>query len=162
MASSNRLAGRLLWGIALTLIASVLVVVVIKVRPILQPQALVLASPDPACDLTTGPCTARFPGGGSATLSVEPKGIPPIEPLHLSVELQGIDAASVQVDFAGVGMDMGYNRRSLTETGPGIYRGQGMLPICVRDRMAWEARVLIGTPAGLLAAPFRFETTGRR
>jgi hypothetical protein len=64
----------------------------------------------------------------------------------------------VQVDFVGVDMDMGYNRPSLTEAGPGIYRGEGMLPICVRDRMAWEARLLIGTPAGLLAAPFRFET----
>jgi hypothetical protein len=33
-----------------------------------------------------------------------------------------------------------------------------MLPVCVRDRMTWEARVLLQFPQRLLAAPFRFET----
>lgn len=38
------------------------------------------------------------------------------------------------------------------------YQGTGMLPICVRERMTWEARVLLDLPDGLLLAPFRFET----
>jgi hypothetical protein len=33
-----------------------------------------------------------------------------------------------------------------------------MLPVCVRDRMTWEARVLLTTPRGLIDAPFRFTT----
>lgn len=160
--SAKRLSSPVLWVVALVLLAAVLAVVGIKVRPILHPQPLVVAPLDRACDLTSGPCTARFPGGGAATLSVEPRGIPPVAPLRLSVELTGIEAGSVQVDFAGVDMDMGFNRPALTEVEPGSYRGQGMLPICVRDRMAWEARVLIQTPKGLLAAPFRFETERRR
>lgn len=162
MASTRRRPGRILWGVALGLIAAVLAVLAIKVRPILYPQPLLLAPLDTSCNLTAGPCTARFPGGGTATLSVEPRGIPPLTLLHLSVDLQGIRAGTVQVDFIGADMAMGYNRPSLTEAGPGIYRGEGMLPICVRDRMAWEARLLIGTPAGFLAAPFRFETARRR
>jgi hypothetical protein len=36
-----------------------------------------------------------------------------------------------------------------------------MLPVCVRERMTWEARVLLHLPDGTLAAPFRFETTRR-
>jgi hypothetical protein len=31
----------------------------------------------------------------------------------------------------------------------------------VRDRMTWEARVLLYGPEGIRAAPFRFETAGQ-
>jgi hypothetical protein len=119
MVSAKRLSSSILWVVALVLLAALFAVVAIKVRPILHPQPLVVAPLDRACDLTSGPCTARFPGGGVATLSVEPRGIPPIAPLHLSVELEGVDAGSVQVDFAGVDMDMGFNRPTLTGVGPG-------------------------------------------
>jgi hypothetical protein len=33
-----------------------------------------------------------------------------------------------------------------------------MLPVCVRDVMSWEAKILIRTQEGLTAAPFRFDT----
>jgi hypothetical protein len=33
-----------------------------------------------------------------------------------------------------------------------------MLPVCVRQRMTWEARVLLHYPQRMLAAPFRFDT----
>jgi hypothetical protein len=33
-----------------------------------------------------------------------------------------------------------------------------MLPVCVRDRMTWEARVLLHYADGLRAAPFRFDS----
>ena len=36
------------------------------------------------------------------------------------------------------------------------WRGQGMLPVCVRARMTWEAQVLLHYADGLRAAPFRF------
>lgn len=94
----------------------------------------------------------------------------------------------VEVDFDGVEMEMGFNRIRLhpvdgnggvngngrpastriagdglpevraARSGPAQWRGQGMLPVCVRDRMTWEARVLLQYPQRLLAAPFRFET----
>jgi len=41
---------------------------------------------------------------------------------------------------------------------PHGFAGTGMLPVCVRARMTWEARVLLHTERGLLAAPFRFDT----
>lgn len=160
--SVSRPAGPILWGLALTLLAAVLAVVAIRVYPLLHPQPLLLAPLSADCDLAAGPCVARFPGGATVALDVEPRGIPPLAPLSLTVEIQGIAPGTVQVDFTGVDMDMGYNRAALTAAGPGLYLGQGMLPICVRGRMAWEARVLVATPDGLLAAPFRFETVRRR
>jgi hypothetical protein len=96
--------------------------------------------------------------GGEVTLDVEPRGIPVIRPLVLRVEIRGLEVSAVAVDFAGVDMQMGYNRPALAPVGSGSWRGTGMLPTCVRARMLWEAKVLLTTPAGLFAAPFRFET----
>lgn len=161
MGADSRLSTRDRW-LALTAvaaIAAVAAIVAITVAHLLYPHPIQLATLDTGCDLGTGPCTAHFPNGGSVTLDLEPRGIPPLTKLRLAVFTQGIDATSVQIDFAGADMNMGYNRPTLAGVGPGRYRGEGMLPICVRDRMAWEARVLLETSEGLLAAPFRFETT---
>jgi hypothetical protein len=55
-------------------------------------------------------------------------------------------------------MNMGFNRPTLQEQTPGHYSGEGRLPVCVRDAMEWEARVLIETDDGLVSAPYRFIT----
>lgn len=151
-------ANRYLWLVLLILLAAISGVSVYKLSPLLSPEPMLLAPLDPACDLRATPCVARFPGGGELTLEVEPRAIPVVTPLVLSVSMKGIQASRVEVDFAGLDMNMGYNRVTLEPLGEGRYRGQGMLPICVRNRMTWEARVLVYGPGGLLAAPFRFET----
>ena len=119
---------------------------------------VLLAVPAPDCDLRLGPCTARFADGGEVTLEVEPRGIPVARPLTFRLTTRGLTADTVALDLVAVDMDMGYNRPSLVPAGPGVYRGQGMLPVCVRRRMTWEARVLLTTRGGLVAAPFRFDT----
>lgn len=147
-----------LWGLVLVLLASILGVVAVKLRPLLDPQPVLIAPLGPGCDLAAGPCTSGLPGGGAVSLNVEPRGIPVVTPLHLEVLTRDLDARAVEIDFKGVDMDMGFNRPALTAAGPGRFRGEGMLPTCVRDRMTWEARVLLQTPRGLVAVPFRFET----
>lgn len=102
---------------------------------------------------------ARFPRGGTISFEIVPRTIPILSPLRLDVEIQGLDVRSVEVDFVGVEMKMGFNRIALTRMQPSHYAGQATLPVCASSRMTWEARVLIQTPDGLLAAPFRFETT---
>lgn len=149
---------RTLWVLLSLLLVAIAVVLVFKLRPLLVPEPVLLAVSSPDCDLRAGPCTARFAGGGEVTLDVMPRGIPVIRPLELMVSIQDLAASDVMVDLAGVDMDMGYNRPVLKPDGPGRYRGAGMLPVCVRNHMTWEARVLLATPRGLLAAPFRFET----
>lgn len=156
--SSPRRTTSLLWAVAGLLLVAVVAVALHKVWPLLNPTLAEIAPLDPSCDLRAGPCNARFAGGGSVRFAIEPQSIPVVTPLRLVVQTTDFDVRAVEVDFAGVDMNMGYNRAGLDSVGPGLYEGQGTLPVCVRARMEWEARVLLHTADGILAAPFRFET----
>lgn len=146
------------WATAGILIAAVIGVALFKAWPVLRPAVVARAALDPACDLRQGPCRVRLRDGREIGLEITPRGIPVVRPLRVIVLLQGIDARGVQVDFAGVDMNMGYNRVSLHEVRPGRYEGKAMLPVCVRHRMRWEAKVLVHSPGGALLGPFRFDT----
>ncbi len=147
-----------LWIIAALLFIAVAVVAVIKVWPMLHPDVSLLAPLDPNCDLRAGPCTSSLPGGGEVSFSIAPEEIPLVQPLTLKVEVSGIAAQSAEIDFVGIGMEMGFNRPKLKALGGGSFSGEGMLPVCIREAMEWEARVLLNTPDGLVAAPYRFIT----
>jgi hypothetical protein len=149
---------RILWGLLIGLAAAILIVVAVKLRPGGGEEPILVGTADADCELRAGPCTARFPGGGEVTLDIAPRDLPLATPLALAVAVRGLTASAAAVDFVGTEMYMGYNRPALTADGAGRFRGGAMLPVCIRRRMAWEARVLLTTPAGLLAAPFRFET----
>jgi hypothetical protein len=127
-------------------------------KPVLDPEVSVVATGIADCDLRAGPCEAAFPDGGLVTFEISPAHIPTTQKLFLKVGTKGVDARQVEVDFAGADMNMGFNRVALRFVGPGEFTGTGMLPVCVRARMTWEARVLLHTEAGLMAAPFRFDT----
>ena len=104
------------------------------------------------------PDNASNHNGGTVRFGLDPKTLPLLEPLAIEVRLDRLRAFGVEVDFAGVDMNMGHNRPSLRQEGEGRYVGTAVLPVCVRYRMDWEARVLVRTPDGLMAAPFRFST----
>jgi hypothetical protein len=93
-------------------------------------------------------------------LEISPSSIPTVQPLQLQVRVQGpVPAVSrVAVDFTGVDMNMGFNRAELQSQGESIFAGKGMLPVCVRERMQWQARVLLETEDGLVSADYRFWT----
>ena len=151
----------LLWLTAAVLAAAVIGVAVYKTWPILFPPIAERAPLNPACDLAATECTVRFADGGSVALAIRPRGIPTAHPLTVAARLTGLPPPErVELDFAGLDMDMGYNRVSLAPAPDGRNRwtGTAMLPVCVRARMTWEARVLLHLPKGTLAAPFRFET----
>ncbi len=147
-----------LWVAAGLLFAALTAAAVYKVWPILFPEIAATAPLNPDCDLRAGPCTVEFSQGGKVTFGIVPETIPVVKPLTLNVALEGLEAERVEVDFAGVDMEMGFNRPQLNATGAGRYSGPGMLPVCVRSVMEWEARVLIYTKSGIMAAPFRFST----
>jgi hypothetical protein len=148
----------IVWAVVAVLFILVAAVAGYKIWPLLNPPVAQVARFDPDCDLRAGPCSVGFADGGVVQFAIEPKDIPVVKPLQFAVELQDIEATSVAVDFQGVDMNMGYNRATLNKAGEQRYTGQGMLPVCVRYAMEWEARVLVDTPKGLLAAPFRFIT----
>jgi hypothetical protein len=151
-------SARLLWLGVVVLSAGILGVLVYRAWPLLYPDELARAPLSPACDLHSVSCSVAFEDGSRVTLSIEPRPIPLVKPLRLTVTLEGLDPEGVEIDFAGLNMNMGYNRVRLQAVDKGSYAGQGMLPVCVRDHMAWEAKVLLATPAGYLVAPFRFDT----
>ncbi len=132
--------------------------VLVKVWPELYPDIARSAPLDRHCDLRLAPCTSRFPGGGGVRFSITPREIPILKPLSLMVNLDRLSSERVEVDIVGISMDMGFNRTALKARGGGVFSGETTLPVCLSDRMDWEARVLIHTDDGIAAAPFRFST----
>ena len=147
-----------LWTVIGLLLLALCAVAAYKIWPLLHPEIAATAPLDPQCDLRAGPCTGVFADGGKVSFSISPEEIPVVKPLRFEVRLEGVEARDVEVDFQGVDMNMGYNRARLKPSGKGRFSGTGMLPVCVRYAMEWEARVLLLTDRGVLAAPFRFIT----
>lgn len=135
---------------------ALVVVVGYKLSPMLLPKADLSVQPDPACDLHKETCAVSLPGGGSVQLSITPRPIPMVSPLQLEVALAGREASKVEIDFAGVDMNMGVNRPELAAQGGGRFTGLGSLPVCVSGAMDWRATVLIETGRERIAVPFRF------
>ena len=147
-----------LWALIGVLALAVCGVAAYKIWPLLNPEVSARAPLTPDCDLRAGPCTVAFPDGAKVSFGIEPREIPLVKPLGFEVRLEGLEAHSVEVDFQGVDMNMGYNRARLESAGDNRFSGDGMLPVCVREVMEWEAKVLLQTERGLMAAPFRFIT----
>ena len=145
--------------IGLLLIALV-VVVGYKFSPMLLPKADVTVQPDAACDLQRGPCGIDLPGGGHVELSSSVLPIPMVKPFEIRVATRGISPGRVEVDFAGIDMNMGLNRPELVQRAPGQYAAEVSLPVCITGLMDWQATVLIETGSQRLAIPFRFASGG--
>lgn len=110
------------------------------------------------CDLTKTACSSVFATGESVEFSISPKTIPLMKPIQITVNLDQVEANKVEVDFAGVSMNMGYNRPKLTPDKNGVYQAEVILPVCIRKHMEWEARVIVTTADETLISPFRFDT----
>jgi hypothetical protein len=128
-----------------------------KLSPLLMPKADVVAAPAPGCDLHQSACEAELPGGGRLRFSLTPRPIPVAAPMEIAVAVEGVAAERVAVDFAGVSMNMGFNRPALNPAGAGRFAGQGTLPVCVTGRMTWQATVLVEHGRKRIAVPFRFD-----
>lgn len=148
-----------LWTIVAVLVLAILLAVSYKLKDFLKPSVTTTAVLNESCDLRKGSCTSELPDGGKVTLSINPNDIPILRPLTLQVQTEGVDASTVEVDFIGIGMEMGYNRPKLGAVDKENFKGEAILPVCVRSKMDWEARVLLKTDKGTIMAPFRFFTT---
>ena len=122
-------------------------------------EVTVTAPLNTSCNLQDGPCSSAIPGGGRVELAIAPRPIPLLQPLRLSVKVQGMEARAVEVDFTGVDMNMGYNRPQLQREKNGQFSGQTTLPVCITGRMAWQAVVVVTSDKAKVAAPFRFVTS---
>ncbi|WP_306607511.1 hypothetical protein [Azonexus sp.] len=148
--------------ILLDIIGGLLIVLVVvvgyKLSPLLLPQSDLSIAPDPSCNVQQQACSVALPGGGSLVFSVNTQPIPLVKPFEVKVEVRGSSAKNVAIDFAGVDMEMGFNRPQLAERSAGIFIGEATLPVCVTGHMTWQATVLLETSDARIAVPFRFVT----
>ncbi|MEA3302869.1 MAG: hypothetical protein U9Q75_06310 [Pseudomonadota bacterium] len=144
--------------IVVLLLFGIAAVVGYKLNNATQKKVAMLAETSPDCKLREGPCHAELPSRGSIEFSIEPRSIPLMEPLSLRVKVRDIDVSAVEIDFVGIGMNMGYNRPQLHQASSNLFQGSTTLPVCILQRMQWEARLLLETDEGTVMAPFRFYT----
>lgn len=149
---------KVLFDILAILGVALVAVVGYKLSPLLLPKADVRVTPEPGCDLHRRACAARLPDGARIELSIAPRPIPMVTPLQVEVRTPGLEAVKVEVDFAGVDMNMGFNRPELAASGPGLFRAEAMLPVCVTGKMAWQATVIVEAGRQRIAVPFRFNS----
>jgi hypothetical protein len=147
----------MLADLAIILALAVIAVVGYKLSPLLLPIADLTLAPAAGCDLQQQACHADLPGGGRIELDIAPHPIPVIKPMRVDARLTGVAASKVEIDFAGVTMNMGYNRIALVAAGNGQYTGEVSIPVCVTGRMAWRATLLVESERQRIAVPFLFE-----
>ena len=73
-----------------------------------------------------------------------------MQPLRITVR--------VKVVFTGVTMNMGVNETRLPGVGERSFAGEVILPVCVRQSMDWQARVVASGPDGNWQTAFFFAT----
>ena len=142
------------------LLIALVVVVGYKLSPLLLPKADVTVQPDPACNLQRQECSVELPGGGQVTLAMGTRPIPLVKPFAVTVSANDTTPSRVEVDFAGIDMNMGYNRPELAAAGNGRFVGEATLPVCITGQMDWQATVLLSTSGGRIALPYRFAAGG--
>ncbi len=127
-------------------------------------QVLLRLAVDQSCDLQKSDCTLKWPEG-EVTLSITPRPIPLVKPIQIAVQLNSRSASEpekqvqgVTVDFKGTTMNMGPNNVKLIESSPNVWTGSGMLPVCIRNQMEWQADVYLQTEQGIIIVPFIFVT----
>lgn len=116
---------------------------------------------DEHCNLHMGPCRAQSANGEWIELSIRPLTIPLLTPLGLTVRLHGLRVDSVNVVFTGIDVDMGRLEYPLNSADGVVYMGGASLSICSRQKMRWQALVLLKSNNRKIAVPFEFETEYR-
>jgi len=137
------------------LLIALVVVVGYKLSPMLLPKSDVTIQPEAACDLNHQACAANLPGGGRIELSSSVQPVPLVKPFQVLVSVNGLAPSRVEVDFAGVDMNMGLNRPQLQDQGNGRFVAEVTLPVCITGQMDWLVTVLIENGNQRIAIPYR-------
>ena len=141
------------------LIVTMLLVAYYKIELAQKNTIISRVEPDRTCDLQKTACSLAIPGGGDVTLSIEPRPSPLVQNLTIKVVSSELNAETVAVDFKGTTMNMGPNSVTLKTRQGNAFSGTGMLPVCIRNQMEWQADVYVQTSEGIIVAPFIFVTT---
>lgn len=140
------------------LLIALVVVIGYKLSPLLLPKTDITVQPDPLCNLQTDSCVVTLPSGGKIELTMGTKPVPMVKPFEVQVAASGFSPRRIEVDFAGIDMNMGLNRPELTARGNGKFAAEATLPVCITGFMDWQVTVLVDTGAEQIAIPFRFSS----
>lgn len=140
------------------LLIALVVVVGYKLSPLLLPKADITVQPDPLCNLQTDSCSVTLPSGGKIELTMGTKPVPMVKPFEVQVAASGFSPRRIEVDFAGIDMNMGLNRPELAARGNGKFAAEATLPVCISGFMDWQVTVLVDTGSEQIAIPFRFSS----
>lgn len=140
------------------LLIALVVVIGYKLSPLLLPKADVTVQPDPLCNLQTDSCAVTLPSGGKIELTMGTKPVPMVKPFEVQVVASGFSPRRIEVDFAGIDMNMGLNRPELVVRGNGKFAAEATLPVCISGYMDWQVTVLVDTGVEQIAIPFRFSS----
>lgn len=140
------------------LLIALVVVVGYKLSPMLLPKSDVTVQPDPACDLQQQACAVDLPSGGKIELSMGTRPVPMVKAFEVQVATSGFSPARVEVDFAGIDMNMGLNRPELTTRGDGRFVAPVTLPVCITGQMDWQVTLLVETGNSRIAIPYRLRS----
>lgn len=106
------------------------------------------------CEINAGPCSQKS-GELLVTLEIAPKPVKVMQDLAFTVTVKGgREYDHLKLDLQMIGMQMGLNEVTLTRTGPGTYRGKGVIPRCHSGKKLWSATLSI--PGQTPDASFRF------
>lgn len=149
---------KILWSVV-----GVLLLTVVALLSYLQffqqnQEVIERAELNPDCQITAFPCTVQLEDSGSVQLNISPQPVEVMKPLDVRVELKNIKAEKVVAQFNGTGMNMGINRYIFNHQPDGGYTANVTLPICVRNRMEWNAEIHLETEQGIVVVPYKFES----
>ncbi len=113
---------------------------------------------NPECQKNQFPCLVQLKSGGSIQFTISPQPVEVMKPFTVHIKLKQIEAKRVIAQFNGVGMNMGMNRYVFTKALDGNFIATVTLPVCIRDRMEWDAELYLETDQGIIIATYRFET----
>ena len=160
-ASTQSTGHRTLFGsVAVAAMLGVLAYLLVLSWPLLFPQPLFVTTAD-GCDLYKGACTASFDHRRTIRFTIEPGSLGPNRPLQIQVDTAGFQVSQVTIEFSGVDMDLGLIRNELSARDDGAFHGSAILPVCIRERMAWRAIVTAQGRDGVHKASFDFEVYRR-
>jgi len=110
------------------------------------------------CKESGFPCMVNLNNGGSVQLTISPQPIEVMKPLKVQIKLNRVEVKRVVAQFNGVGMNMGMNRYIFSKESDGNFLATVTLPVCIRNRMEWDAEIHLETEQGIIIAPYKFET----
>ncbi len=108
------------------------------------------------CDFQHEPCKATR-GNQQVIFAIDAETVASFIPLDFRVQLVGLEADSITINFEGVDMFMGINTLELIRHPDGSYTGTRTLPGHIDQSMVWRAKVFIRRGETVIAAWFDFE-----